>query len=292
MPSRRARALIVAFWLITTAFVAYRDLWPVLFASGPPPVTIDLADEAAQAVPVRWTIHFSGQKKPGKLITQLTYVEADDTFTFTNRYSELRYEAAGAVVLVPELTSVVRVTRGGDLREQTANGHLELYLGELPLGNASATITGRVINGQLAATVDATYTILDLAPQRLKRVLDAVPVPKGQPLNPLQPVSRIADLRPGRRWVVHESDPLKEIAVALAREFGLKLPDEKRGRLYGEVLTNQQAFEWHGQAVPCWVIEYRRDELAARTWVRASDGKALKPEAFEQGETLTLVRDE
>ena len=39
------------------------------------------------------------------------------------------------------------------------------------------------------------------------------------------------------------------------------------------------------------MIEYRRDELVARTWVRVSDGKVLKQEAFQKGETLTLVRD-
>ena len=64
MPSRRVIALIVAFWLVTSVYVAYRDLWPMLFASGPPPVAIDLADEAAQTIPVRWTIHIAGQKKP------------------------------------------------------------------------------------------------------------------------------------------------------------------------------------------------------------------------------------
>jgi len=291
MPSRRSIALIVLFWLATTTFVAYRDLWPVLFASGPPPVAIDLADEAAQTVPVRWTIHFSGQKRPGKLITQMKYVEADDSFAFTNRYTELRYESAGVVVAVPELISVVRVTRSGDLREQKVDGKLELFLGDLPLGDASAKIVGRVVDGQLATTAEATYTILGLTPQRLTRTLEPVPVPRGQPLNPLQAVNRITDLRPGRRWVVHESDPLKEIVRTLTSEFGFKLPDEKRDRLFGEVLAGQQMLEWDHQSVSCWVIEYRREELVARTWVRASDGKVLKQEAFQKGEMLTLVRD-
>ena len=49
---------------------------------------------------------------------------------------------------------------------------------------------------------------------------------------------------------------------------------------------------WNGEAVSCWVIEYRRDEPVARTWVRASDGKVLKQEAFQKGEVrLTLLRD-
>jgi hypothetical protein len=296
MPSPRAIALIVAFWAATAAYVAYRDLWPVLFASGPPPVAIDLADEAAQAVPVRWAIHFSGQKKPGRLVTQMKYVEADDTFAFTNRFTELRYEAAGAVVVVPELTNVVRVTRGGDLREQTVDGRLELYLGELRIGEATAKVAGTVVNGQLAATVDAEYTFAGMASQRLKRALDPVPVPSGQPLNPLQPVNRLTDLRPGRRWVVHETNPLEDAVAAVVKkqagQFGLKMTEEKRERLFGAVLSDQQTLDWHRHAVACWVIEYRREELVARTWVRASDGKVLKQEAFRKGETLTIVRDE
>ena len=39
------------------------------------------------------------------------------------------------------------------------------------------------------------------------------------------------------------------------------------------------------------MIEYRREEPVARTWVRASDGKVLKQEAFQKGETLTIIRN-
>ncbi len=293
MPSRRVVALIVAFWLVTASYVAYRDLWPVLFASGPPPVAIDLADEAAQTVPVRWTIHISGQKKPGRLITQMKYNEGDDTFSFTNRYSDLRYEVSTAAVVVPELTSVVRVTRAGDLREQTVDGKLELCFGEIKFADATAKIAGTVVNGQLRAICDVTapFPIGNFAKE-----LAPIPVPKGQPLNPLQPVNRIADLRPGRRWVVHESDPLKEVVAALTNEklgeFGIKLPEENRTHLIGAVLSDQHSLDWHGRVVSCWVIEYRRDELIARTWVRASDGKVLKQEAFQKGDTLTIIRDE
>ena len=37
----------------------------------------------------------SGQKKPGRLTTQMKYHESDDTFTFTNHYADLRYEIGG-----------------------------------------------------------------------------------------------------------------------------------------------------------------------------------------------------
>ena len=62
MPSRFAVAGIFAFWLVTTGYVAYRDLWPRVFASGPPPVSIELADEARQGIPAKWTLYRNDQK--------------------------------------------------------------------------------------------------------------------------------------------------------------------------------------------------------------------------------------
>src|SRR5262245_3372642 len=143
MPSRRVVALILAFWVATTAYIAYRDLWPRLFAGGPPPVAIDLADEAAQNVPVRWTITRNGEKI-GRLVTNMRYVEADDTFRFTSEYKELRVEAAGAEVHVPEFTTAIRVTRNGDLREQSAEGKLELSWQGFQVASAQIKLAGTV----------------------------------------------------------------------------------------------------------------------------------------------------
>jgi hypothetical protein len=281
MPSCRAVALVLAFWVATTAYVAYRDVWPLLFASGPPPVAIDLADEAAQAIPVRWTISRNGQPI-GKLITQMKYVEADDTFRFTHDYKQLRFEVANVAVVFPELTNVIRVTRAGDLREQSTDAKLELYLGDVKLGDATAKLAGTVADDQFLAAVELKSPI-----RNVSKTLDPIPVPKGQPLNPLQPVNRIAGLKPGRRWVVHEFDPLAEIV----KQFGLG-GTEKKGSLVAEVLEPRDLDRRDGP-VPCWVIEYRRDgELKARTWVRVADGKVLKQEAFEKGEHLTIDRDD
>jgi hypothetical protein len=38
------------------------------------------------------------------------------------------------------------------------------------------------------------------------------------------------------------------------------------------------------------VIEYRRTEVVARTWVRVADGKVLRQELSEKGEALTFER--
>jgi hypothetical protein len=130
----------------------------------------------------------------------------------------------------------------------------------------------------------------------INKPLDSVPVPVGQPLNPLMPVNRVSGVKPGRRWVVHENDPLKDAIAALVREkfgeYGLKLPEQKFEPLIGEVLSEAQNLDWNEQSVACWVIEYRRDEVIARTWVRIADGKVLEQEAFQKGEQLTIVRDQ
>jgi hypothetical protein len=291
MPSRRSVVLIVLFWVATTGYIAYRDIWPVLFASGPPPIAIELADEAAQNVPIRWKIYWNNTNA-GQLVTQMRYVEADDTFRFINDYKNLKLDVAGITMTVPEFTTVVRVTRTGDLREQSAEGKLEMELRGVT-GSITVKLVGTVNEGKLTTHFDGSLIIAGLHMRPISRPLDAVPVPTGQPLNPLQPVNRIRGVKPGRQWVVNESDPMKDVGEAFEKELGLKLPDTQRAPLVGEVLTEAKELHWGKHTDTCWVIEYRRDgELIARTWVRVSDSKVLKQEAFHKGETIAIEREE
>src|SRR5437764_13310552 len=109
MPSRLAVAGIVAFWIAVTGFVLYRDVWPRVFSSGPPPVSIELADEARQNVPARWTLYRNGQKV-GSLTTQMKYLDAEDTFQFTYRYSDLKLEQGDITLSAAEAASEVKMT--------------------------------------------------------------------------------------------------------------------------------------------------------------------------------------
>ena len=125
MPSRVAVAGIFAFWLATTGFVAYRDVWPRVFASGPPPVSIELADEARQNVAARWVLLRNGQKA-GHLTTQMKYLDAADAFQFTYRYSELTLDQGDITLTASEAVSEVLMSRDGDLKGQTMTAKVKV----------------------------------------------------------------------------------------------------------------------------------------------------------------------
>ncbi len=291
MPSRFAVAGIFAFWLVTTGYVAYRDLWPRVFASGPPPVSIELADEARQNVPARWGLYRNGERV-GRLVTQMKYLDAEDAFVFTYRYSDLALAQGDVALTASEAVSEVHMSRAGDLQEQTMTAKVKVQFRGAEIAG-TITVRGTVTNEVLTGRAELTSDLINVAGD-----LDPVPAPRGGlPLNTLQPVNRLGGLRGGHEWVVHESNPLGDALGELLHkklaEQGIRLKEQqKKGSAVAEVGTTPQMLEWQNQAIPCWVIEYRRTEPFARTWVRVSDGKVLRQEAFEKGESLTFERED
>jgi hypothetical protein len=292
MPPRFVVFGIVAFWLAVTGFAFYRDVWPRLFSNEPPPVSIELADEARQNVPSRWAIARNGARV-GRLTTQMQYLDATDEFVFTYRYADLALDQSGVTLKLPEAVSEVRLSRAGHLKAQKMTAKAEALLKGVSIGGGSVSVRATVTDGTLSGRAEIKSTLFNLEGD-----LDPVPVPAGQPLNPLQPVNRIANVRPGREWTVHESNPLQDAVGNLFRKqlssvAGLRLPEEKkRDSLVARVDSEQQELTVRGASERCWVIEYRRAEPVARTWVRATDGKVLKQEAFEKGETLSFERED
>ena len=185
MPPRPIVAAVVAFWLAVTGLAFYRDVWPRLFASGPPPVSVELADEARQAVPARWKLFRNG-KQAGSLETRMKYLDAEDAFQFTYHYKNLKLEQSDITLLVPEGLSEMRLTRAGELKSQTMNAKVEALFRGATIAQGTIDIRGTVTNGTLTG----------------------------------------------------------------------------------------------------------RAEVVARTWVRVSDGKVLRQEAFEKGENLTFERED
>ncbi|MBY0512413.1 MAG: hypothetical protein K2P78_00705 [Gemmataceae bacterium] len=289
MPSRPALAAILAFWVLTTGFVIRREVLPHLGTGEPPALGVELVDEANPTTTVRWGV-YRGDKHIGRLTTRTEHVAANDTFRLIHDYQHLEFEFGPTRVVVPKLSTTTRVTRAGELREQSMTGRIEVHVSGGTL-DADAEVHGRVENGAFRGRCDIRSPLGDV-----NQDLDPVDVPNGHAISPLQVQNRITGLRAGQTWEVREIDPLGDAVAALAkaevRKLGLAIPERKRERIIAEVGSSPEPLAWRGGEVACWVIEYRARDAKAKTWVRAADGKVLRQEAFGLGEKLAVVREE
>ncbi|MGL6094944.1 MAG: hypothetical protein ACRC7O_03955 [Fimbriiglobus sp.] len=316
MPSRFGVALIVGFWLATTGFVAYRDVYPRYFSDGPPPLRIDLADEATSQVPAKWSLfrHTADGKdeKIGGLTTFMQYVGRDDTFWFRSEYRDVKFQFGNIQLGLPVVDAAVRVTRAGHLREQTLEGKLEVVAGLFTLAadaKLDAIVKDNILTGKVKLVPAANPRGMALGGWSLERDLAPVSVTSGQVLNPMMPVGRLWDVRPGRRWVIREVDPLKDALGLLAQEAGKASPlpiglpggpTEPR-ELIAKVRSAPVPLvpyrpgpdKTPADPVDCWVIDYRatNDDLTASTWVSVADGRVLRQEASGFGERLRFERE-
>jgi hypothetical protein len=324
MPSRLGVVTIALFWLATTGFVAYRDVWPHYFSDGPPPVRIEMTDEATTQIPAKWTLYWDqgeGLKKIGGASTELTYETADDTFWFKSEYRDLKFDVAGFLIEMANVSSDVRVNRAGVLKEQRFVGDItlsrQILRGAIPLAEATALLTGkvqdkamtgrcRVWNPKLGRNSDrwepAEVPVID-------ERLDPVPVPDGQVLNPLMPLGRVRGVRAGRTWVIREVNPLAEaissslrnaakkenlsMLVGAAGRAGEHRRFVARVRSAPEVLDRLPPLGAEPRApVPCLAIDYDGGEgVSAVTWVGVADGTVYRQEASLFGEKLRFERD-
>jgi hypothetical protein len=281
--------VIILLWLVVNSYVLWRDWQPSWTGEGPPPLAIDLVDEAAQAVPIRWTL-YRGESPIGRLTTQMHYEDAHDTFAFTHTYRRLQWSSMGVHVEVPTLEMRLRVNRLGDLLEQQLTGDIEVR-GLGLVVSAQARVRGEAIAGQW-------HTLVEWSSPwgSQQRQLPVRSWSRGQPLNPLLPLNRLTNLRPGRRWLVQQDNPLESVLrewlQSLAADYGLQLSVPVAQPLLAEILRETQPLHWGDTLVTCWVIEYRRqEELVARTYVHSGDGRVLLQEVFGYGEHVRLIRD-
>lgn len=309
MPSRPVVIGIVLFWLAVLAAVADREVVPRFFGSQPPTPEFVAADELSQAT-VDWAIYRGKEKgsadeKIGTMTSRTEYVAADDTFRTVNTYRGVTLRVVGVFeVKVPTATSTVRVTRDGQLKEQTLKGTAELDLGAAKL-TGSADVQGVVLDGVLEGT--ATMSVPALFADTRTAAFTPVPVPQGQVLNPLMPTDRLRGVVPGRRWAVRQVDPLREVVWELMlrglHEGTAKLGEGKPGavgnlrlpeppELLAKVLPDAERIDRRGGPVWCWVIEYESADKAitARTYVHRDHGRVLRQEATAHGERLRFER--
>ncbi len=283
---------VIFFWVAMTAWLFYRDLRPRLLPGQPPPFTFDLADEAKDQFPTRWTVYQNGDDR-GYARTQVLYREDSATFEM---HGEFKLWLPGENPDGPkrmgfanvQVKNVYQVTREGDLREMRLTFKLQkMEEGVL----AEAEITGRVENEYLTPTV--TISI----PPGFSKKLELEPVKVAQRasvLNPLQPLNRLPNLRKGQKWRIPLVDPLPEVWQVIGKLLpGILGKPSGIQFLDAEVLPETQVFRWepHTTEVACLVIEYSGDDVSARTWVRESDGLVLCQEVTQHGVNLKLVRD-
>lgn len=307
MPSRLGIVLIILFWLGTTSLLFYREVVPRYFSDGPPPFRIDLADEATQAVPAIWTIT-RNDKSIGTISTYMKYVEVDDTFWFHSDYRSLELNFQQMSIKLPVVDNSIRVSRAGELREQTLFGNLELHIGGIWIASAVIDLQAKVRDDQLVGTVKFDTSIVPA----IVEDLEPVPVIKGQVLNPLMPVGRLQDVRPGRRWVIRETNPLQDSIAILVKQTAqqAKLPSTLIGNLGSSSTGRELIAEVRSRpenlvrkslsadsaidtmdSYPCWVIDYRAENFSATTWVHIKDGRVLRQEATGFGDTIRFERE-
>jgi hypothetical protein len=324
MPARHHIVAIVVFWLATSGWLFYRELWPKLRPGEPPPFTIEQVDEARQQ-PIRWTIyqaeagHDGRPKEMGWIDTRVTYRERGETYRWERGEPRTRDEAVDRprddtyelsckakftdvgfdqVQVIVEDT--YRIVRDGDLREIVADvtitfARLEVFKGH---------VEGSVRDGRF---IPQGWTDrLNDREQHEKRALtmDPVPLPgRGSLMNQLHPVNRMPGLHLEQHWRVplfdplhvalsdaSSDDPLIGPLLILVKTFGKSKQFQPR-ELEAEVRSERQTLMWDGRDESCLVIDYRAgDQLVASTWVRARDGLVLQQEATVMGKSLLLKR--
>jgi hypothetical protein len=287
MPSRHTVLFILAFWLGTTGWLFYRDLWPRLRPGAAPPFTIDLADEA-QAPATRWVV-FQDGRRLGRATTGVEYDEKSDTFNVRGEFKLwLLSDMRGTANMTFDTSYLV--SREGELRHINALG--TFILGEEPHRlEGKGHLDGPVKDGSFRPHLWGSLQGAEGA-----RDLDPVPVSaRGSVFNPLQPVNRISGLRRGQQWRMPLVDPMQEVISVAGSVFipFLKTHESATRILQAEVLRDTQTLRLRNQmeSEVCLVIEYSGDDLSARTWVREIDGLVLRQEVTKNGLELVLERE-
>jgi hypothetical protein len=275
-----------------------------------------MTDEATQQE-AKWSLYreVAGAKpqKIGGLVTSLEYSAVDDTFWFRNHYQDVKFELGtiGPAIMLklPKANSDIRVNRAGWLRQHYMDGQMAIEL--VPKGmekgfevaTAEPVLDAHVTKENLLVgklRVTSTFVNID-------RDLTPVTVENGQVLNPMMPVARLRDVRPGRRWVIQEVDPLRDAVGLMVKELTDKssIPALAVGPAGGEpktliaevrsdpvTLTPLSLDQRQAKPVECWVIDYRGDgDVRAATWVGVADGRVYRQEASGFGEKLRFERD-
>ncbi len=217
MPPRCLSIAIVAFWLCTTGWLLYRNVWPWLLPGQAPPYTINLEDEVqTQQVHVRWTVFYNDHPFL-RAETWVKFNKQDDTFELHAQVRQPSVPLAGAhgdpfggLIAIHDMSSVYTVTRQGDLRAVAVQFSGDAHVGPLLTLPGEGTLTGAVRDGRFYSHLSASTPLF--GGKTIDTDLKPVAVSAhGSVLSPLHPVNRITGLRPARpgacRWWTRSRTP-------------------------------------------------------------------------------------
>src|SRR6516165_6140897 len=146
MPPRMITLGIIAAWLVMSAWLLCRDLWPRLRPGEPPAYTISLSDEAPlRGAPSRWKFTKNGQHLymvEGRIIYREQGDERADDDTFEMRALVRAKQQPGHKAPVRRLHSMMRVTRDGELRAINSRLHMVALGAEIVIDIDGATEGG------------------------------------------------------------------------------------------------------------------------------------------------------
>jgi hypothetical protein len=291
MPSRWVSAAIVVAWVASAAWLFHQELWPSLEPDAPPPITIDLIEEAqTEKVPIRWRVTRDGVVA----LTARTSVyhrpkENDFTLRALFEPREALPEPGRTPAPLPfrisRMSSEYRVTPEGRLLGVDVRIVIKKTLPQ----EFDAHVWGEVADGQFRSHCEFESLLLG----KVARELPAVAVSsQGSVVQPLHPLNRIGGLKPGQAWRVPVIDPLGEALGSLGGG------GEGRVRfLRARVRPQAEVMQWSGADTRCLVIDYedenrfQDDRMSGRTWVREEDGFVLKQEAELSSGRWVMTRE-
>lgn len=311
MPPRWLTFGIMVLWIGMTGWLFVREYWPQLLPGQPPPIRIELADEAQNNIPIRWSIYKENEPR-GYARTAINFRNQDKHRSQQFRPAdEWEFELWGEFKLwnskdtknQPDyiVRNQYRVTREGELREFHSKVSFNLKTktaSAAPDNEQSQEIEVLELSGEVRDNVCYPRVIVSqdvnqwvdrlplLKPliSYLERKIEPVPMPKRATLlNPLEPVHKLARVRKGQRWQIPMIDPM---SVFMQRSPRLEY-------LNAEVLPQTEWIKWgsHKEAVPCLIIRYQGDDISGYTWVQEDDGLVVGQEITQHGDTLRLMRD-
>jgi hypothetical protein len=283
MPPRWLSLTIITFWLGTTGWLAWRDLWPRWRPGEPPPYTIDLVEEVNRASKQKtlWAV-VENDRDTMQAQSWVEHHAEDDTFALHVKYLPRPTFRAAPGHVVPRMrlvSSLLRVTRDGRLRELEVWASITGDFGPLPL-NSNLLLAGEVRGERFFPRYQVEQSGLTL----LEGKLAAVEVSyHGSVLVPQHPVNKIQGLRPGQSWRMPVVDPF-------AAAFGFA--DAVR-HVNARVRPQPETLRWKERPPKtCLVIDYEGEDETAATWVEVGSGLVQRQEAAFGGSRLVLQRDD